>query len=1014
MANAGGRMLDKMGILGKGLKLGAKGIGGAAKGAWWLTKNTAKLGWGAAKFGGRMLGSQALRTGAMFAGRMALGAILGAAGLVSAPVLVAAAVIGGVILVGGLIYKLAKDELPPLTRLRMAQYGVKPEPDSKQVQQILQIEKLFAQGTSVDSENKAKLDSNSIPLEKIAEILQIDMNVPKEENDAMRRLAEYMKGRFSAVYLVHVSNYFALTKSLDLKAVDDKVTGKAALEFLSKVAMKDQSIVFDAMVGPFEDDELDMDSGDVEDVFDDAKSLIEKSIRDTVQADNISEKKAAHAVTAAAAATAATGIPRMSEAVAGNKAAASGGGGSTPFANAGAGKTTLDSVAGSMKTTAAVTGGSLLMVSAAASMQGRSTELDDGKSVRYRVYGLTEMAESKVGHLSQLESYCFQNVKYDGDGQALLSDETAAHQMAEKIFSPIGEEAENVYVWFYRRFLPTFLTYCSEVRARANIDAADAARRMKPADFLDVLRATATATDNAGIPVWGIDNSPWKGYYMNDEPKSVEDALYSLSLKIKDKTVTEVKAANKGRSRGPDGEFKDEDPTQTNKPASASNDSSGRGQNGAQGDKADEGGFLQNMWDSTKSFFGGGDSKKPQSDSMPSGGGGPATGPTSISGGQPVNHPGGGSGGNINDIPQPTGKDWDSNKATIIAAANMVGVDPLLASSIAGVESGYNPTARPWSKKEQRFLSSAAGYFQVINDTWKELMGKYGAKYGIDPNATQMDPRANALLGLEYIRENTDKIGSVMTRGVTDTDVYMAHFLGTGGAKRFLKAPQGDRAIDHVDPAQADANKTIFYDSKGSPRTVAAVWADFDAKLKKHRKPEATQIAASSVGGSIHATPAISTETPPEVAAATTSETPSMVKPADAPSTTSANTVAEASTPTVDPGLATKADERQVGNTTSTLAVSAQVAEAQSSNQAKASADTYGGMEKGMGKLIGVNEAQLEQLIKLVELMASGEMKLPNAAAPAANLSASTATTQNPNANTKVQAKPSTVSVARV
>lgn len=1012
IANWGGRQLDKMGIFGKAVKGGAKATKGLGKAAWWLTKNTAKLGWGAAKFGGRMLGSQALRTGAAFAGRMALGALLGAAGLVSAPVLAGVAVVGGVIAVGSIIYNMSKDELPPLTRLRMAQYGIKPEADSEKVKQLLALEKLFAQGTSVDSENKAKLDTNSIPLNKIAEIFKIDMKVPMEENDAMRRLSEYLKGRFSAVFLAHVSNYYALTKSLDLAAVDSKVTGKAALEFLGKVAMKDQSVVFDAMVSPFDDDDLDMDSGDVEDVYDDAKELIEEAIKKGGDTDSAAEKHAdavKKGIVAGTSVAVGTGVAATTASAAKKAELASSGKNFT-----GGGKATAESVGGAVKASAILVGGAAgatVMVAAAANMQARSTELDDGKSIRYRAYGLTDMSESKIGHLSQLEGFCYPLVTYSAEGQATLKDEALAYAEAEKIFSPVGEEAENVYVWFHRRFLPVFLTYCTEVRARANIDAADASKRMKPSDFLEVLRATVRAHDSAGIPVWDIDSSPWNGYYMNDEPESVNDALYSLSLKIKDKTVTESTVANKGRTRGPDGEYTDEDPNQTNKPASASNSSSGAsGGSGNESGKKDEPGILGNLWNGFKSAIGI-ESKTPQSPSTQTGGGG-ATGPTSISGGLPVNHPGGGSGGSINDIPQPTGTDWQSNAATIMAAANMVGVDPSLAASIAGVESGYNPTARPWSKKEQRYLSSAAGYFQVINDTWKELMGKYGSKYGIDPNATQMDPRANALLGLEYIRENTEAIGGVVKRGVTDTDVYLGHFLGTGGAKRFLAAPQGDAAINHVGADQADANKAIFYDRGGRPRTVAAVWSDFDAKLKKHRQPDAPQIAATARGAPLPVE-AVSTETPAAVAAALPSDTPSLVKGTDTTSTTSANTVAEASAPSVDQNLATKADERQVNNSTATLAVSARIAEAQSSNQAKASADTYGGMDKGMSQLLGVNEAQLEQLITLVTLMRDGNVTLPNASGPATNLVASTKTTQNPSINTAQPAKQSTVSVAR-
>lgn len=1019
--NWGGRTLDKMGTFGKAAKFGAKATSGLGKAAWWLTKNTGKAAWWATKGVGRALGSQALRTGAAFAGRMALGALLGAAGLVSAPVLAAAAVIGGVIAVGSIIYSLSKDELPPLTRVRMVQYGVEPEADSEQIKQLLSLEKLFAQGTSVDSENKAKIDTNSIPLEKVAEIFKVDMKVPMEENEPMQRMVEFLKGRFSAVYLVHVSNYYALTKSLDLAQVDTKVTGKAALEFLSKVSMKDRSDVFEAMVGPFEDDELDMDSGDVEDVLDDAKELIEDAIAKGGDTKSASEKHAdalkKGAVGGIAGATMggiAKATTRSDRAVgAGPSGGASGGGG-------GAGKATTENVSNVVKASAALAGGTsaaVVVAKAAADMKNRDNTLDDGKPVRYRVYGLTEMAESKVGQLAQLENFCWPHVNYDGEGQAFLKDEALAYAEAEKIFSPIGSEAENVYVWFYRRFLPTFLTFCTEVRARGNIDAAQAAERLKPTDLLEVLRATACATDAAGISVWDIDKSPWKGYYMNDEAKSVEEPLYALSLKIKDKKLQEPTGASSGRVRGRHGEFKDEDPTQVKKPESASNSSAGATGGSGKG-KEEEKGVFGNLWDGIKAGLGfGGDSKKPQSGAaaeiVNTNAAGGATGATTITGGAPVNHPGGGSGGNINDVPSPSGDGWESNSATLMAAANMVGVDPLLASSIAGVESNYRPAARPWSKKEQRFLSSAGGYFQVIDGTWKELMGKYAAKYGINPNTTQMDPRANALLGLEYIRENIDMIKGSVSRGVTDTDVYLAHFLGPYGAKRFLSAPPGDPAINHVGTDQANANKAIFYDASGRPRTVAAVWKDFDDKLKKHRKDDAPALAAAAKGAPL-AVAANDSSVPADIAAVATTETPSMVKPADAVSTTSANTVAEASAPTVPENLAVKADDRQVANTTGAMAVSARVAESQSSNQVKAATDTYGGLDKGVGRLIDINESQLEQLITLVKLLGEGANPMPTVSGKATDLVASSsASAVNTNIDKPTPAKQSTVSVAR-
>ncbi|MNY05739.1 hypothetical protein D3C86_1384690 [compost metagenome] len=326
-----------------------------------------------------------------------------------------------------------------------------------------------------------------------------------------------------------------------------------------------------------------------------------------------------------------------------------------------------------------------------------------------------------------------------------------------------------------------------------------------------------------------------------------------------------------------------------------------------------------------------------------------------------------------------------------MAAANMVGVDPSLAASVAGVESAYRPNARPFSKKENRFLSSAASYYQVITKTWKYLMGKYAAKYGIDPSTTQADPRANALLGLEYIRENIDNIkGAVNNRGIADTDVYLAHFLGPGGAKRFLSAPPGDAATNHVGADQARSNPSIFYSSNGQPRTVADVYRDFDKKLTKWRMPDAPQVASTMKGGVVDAPAEVEATAATEAAGTTGTlgsevvgppSPPSMVKVAETPPST--NTVVDTPvTSTSVNNIEEKADARQTQNSIANMAMVAATADAQTSTQAATQSDNFGGTEKSFNRLIGVNEAQLQQLVTLVTLMQSGQAAVEKAAAP--------------------------------
>lgn len=1020
--NLMGAGLDKLGIFGKGLKASAKGLGTAASLGWGATKLLGKGSWGAAKLAGRILTSPVTRMVAGTGLRMAAGALLGAAGLVSAPVLAGLAIGGAVIGVGAMAYSFFKEKIPPLTRLRMTQYGIDPVPDSMEVKTLLQLEEYIGKYTTVDPSGKAQVDMQSMSFEPIAQLFKINMDVPPEENELFQRVKAFVTGRFAAVYLTWIGNYHVLNKSFDLTKIDEKLTGKVALEFVGKVSMSDRSDALNAMIGPFEDDELEMDSSDVEKVIKDVKREIEsaavKSAVDKV------------AKTTAAATAAGTMLPGQ-DGLARKQAAAqakadlhSPSTSSTPAAKPlnSESKTTTANVTGmvkaSMTTGATVAGGAGVVAALSKLDQG----LNDGRSVRYRVYGLTEMVESKVNQLAALEAYCFATTRYDKDGQAELADVNTGMLRAEKIFAPIGEEADRVYIWFHRRFLPAYLTFCTGVRARANIDAQTADTRLPPEQLVEVLRETATARDNAGISVWEITASPWPGYYLNEDSDSVKEPLYNLSLKIKDKILSEKEAISKGRRRGKDGELLKEDPTQTNRPNTAGQ--SNTGSNGSANTQKENGG--DSWWSKTKDFFGFGKKDAQQGSTNSSGQPVAPGGASTLKTGTPVSHPGGGTGGNINDIPEPQGDGWEANRATLMAAANMVGVDPALAASIAGVESNFRPNALPYKNPRNPsagVLSSAASYYQVIKGTWKDLMAKYAGKYGINPDTTQHDPRANALLGLEYIRENINTIKGVVNRGITDTDVYLAHFLGAGGAKKFLSAPPGDLAVNHVGRDQARSNPAIFYDRNGRPRTVADVYNDFDKKLTKHRKQDAAQVAQGLLTGSpvLAATDTTTggssggATTEPAIdggAVAADTSVPSMVKPVATPA---ANTVADNQTAPSATGLAEQANTRQTQSTVAPLAVAAKNAEVQTASQTKASSDTFGGVEANIGRLVSVNESQLEQLITLVSLVKGGAMPTPGTLSEKSELMAGTGTTrQNPSINTARPAPKGTVSVGRM
>lgn len=165
-------------------------------------------------------------------------------------------------------------------------------------------------------------------------------------------------------------------------------------------------------------------------------------------------------------------------------------------------------------------------------------------------------------------------------------------------------------------------------------------------------------------------------------------------------------------------------------------------------------------------------------------------------------------------IPKPKGNGYTGVAPTITAAAQAIGIDPQLALSIAGIESSFKTMAKSRT-------SSAAGLFQFINDTWREQLQKHGSKLGIPRNATQMDPVANSLLGAQYLKTNKESLESTTGKPIGDTELYLAHFLGLGGARTFLKADPNEKAAKIL-PNASSANVPIFFDGS-RPRTVGEV-----------------------------------------------------------------------------------------------------------------------------------------------------------------------------------------------
>lgn len=203
--------------------------------------------------------------------------------------------------------------------------------------------------------------------------------------------------------------------------------------------------------------------------------------------------------------------------------------------------------------------------------------------------------------------------------------------------------------------------------------------------------------------------------------------------------------------------------------------------------------------------------------------------------------------------------------AAIYRASAATGVDFGYMLNQAKIESGLNPTARART-------SSATGLYQFIDQTWLSTVKQHGDKYGLgwaadsiqagadgryriaDPETRQAvlnlrnDPEAASAMAAEFASDNKDYLEARIGRDAEPVDLYLAHFLGAGGATRFLQAHDSspDASAAALMPAAARANRNVFFDRDGSPRSLAEVRDRFAAKIGGGSTPAPTGVPETS------------------------------------------------------------------------------------------------------------------------------------------------------------------------
>ena len=184
-------------------------------------------------------------------------------------------------------------------------------------------------------------------------------------------------------------------------------------------------------------------------------------------------------------------------------------------------------------------------------------------------------------------------------------------------------------------------------------------------------------------------------------------------------------------------------------------------------------------------------------------------------------------------------------RSAIARAAQATGVDFAYLLGEARLESSLNPNARAGT-------SSAAGLYQFTGSTWLQTLGRHGAAHGLgwagdaisggrvtDPDqrasimALRYDPDASALMAGELANDNRTALIGVLGREPDAGELYLGHFLGAGGASQFLTALQTDpeQSAAGLFPAAANANRSIFYDALGAPRSLGDVMGLLRGKM---------------------------------------------------------------------------------------------------------------------------------------------------------------------------------------
>jgi hypothetical protein len=171
-------------------------------------------------------------------------------------------------------------------------------------------------------------------------------------------------------------------------------------------------------------------------------------------------------------------------------------------------------------------------------------------------------------------------------------------------------------------------------------------------------------------------------------------------------------------------------------------------------------------------------------------------------------------------------------------------------ASTRSSESGGNPRARNPN-------SSAVGLYQPLKGTWSDVARKY-PELGLTPDG-RTDPSQQERFMMAFTYDNAEALSRAGIP-VTNGNLYAAHFLGSGGAQKVLRANPRSAVADLVPPEVIRANPFLSGMSVGDFER----WADRKGNAATRRRKSKGKALSAAVGGMVTAIPDEEEDTDPD------------------------------------------------------------------------------------------------------------------------------------------------------